>query len=73
MSLIDEILTGRDGQDEAARSIFRKMTTRKPITEQGKCPEGYTRINHIDVRNDRLPVQGRLSADGEYACFETYI
>lgn len=69
MTLLDQIMNGRKGEAEI-RAAFRKSPTRKPITDQGPCPEGYTRIEGRDVRNDQLPVQGRMSADGQYACYE---
>lgn len=71
MSLIDEIFQGRPGEQEL-RAAFRSSQLRQPITEESceHITEGsVVRI----VREPTKLVQGRLSADGEYACFETVI
>lgn len=71
MTLLEQIINGRPGEAEL-RAKFRAAVFRKPITDQGPCPTGHARIEGVDVPNDRLPAQGRMSADG-LACYEVAI
>jgi hypothetical protein len=62
MSLIDEILNGREGEKEI-RAAYRRLA-RQPLADQPRAPEGFTRVNGELRRNADLADDGAVDADG---------
>jgi hypothetical protein len=68
VGFLDQILNGRPGEAEL-RAAFRKSVNRKPITEENLPHTTEGNITRV-VRAESTQPQGRLSACGQYRCFD---
>jgi hypothetical protein len=72
VTLEQQILNGREGE-AAIRAAFRSSQVLKPIVDEGADRIVDAKGNTTIVREPSKQVQGRLSADDEYACYEVCI